>query len=186
MNREDLLETDFYKQNKELLDMPKGSGYWVWKPYLILEALKTMEPDDILVYLDSGDLITRSFRLFVQREMRTKDILLTTGGYPNYQYTKQDCFQIMGCIDEKYELSTQMEAGVILSKNTPETVKLVEEWLKWCLTPKAVDDGPYALKNDDDFIEHRWDQSILSLLQVKYNLPHSNGIRTFVTCNAND
>ena len=186
MNRTDLIETDFYKQNKKLLDEKRGSGYWVWKPYLILEALKTMEEDDILIYIDSGDMIRKNFRTFVQRKMRTTHIFLTTGGYINEQYTKQDCFEIMGCIDEKYDLSTQMEAGIILCKNTPETVKIFKEWLKWCLTPGVVTDGPFKSKNSPEFIDHRHDQSVLSLLQVKYNLPHSNEIRTFINCNQND
>ena len=30
----------------------KGYGYWIWKPYIIKEALSTMNENDILLYVD--------------------------------------------------------------------------------------------------------------------------------------
>lgn len=184
MNRSDIIKTDFYQQNKTLLDEPRGSGYWVWKSYLILEALKTMEPDDILVYLDSGDWISRSFRTFVQRTMRTKDILLTEGGYPNIEYTKYDVFKEMGCLDKKFTWATQVEAGIIVCKNTPATVKIFTEWLNWCLKPGIVDDSP-SEERFIDFVDHRHDQSVLSLLQVLHDIPATQEMRTYINCNQN-
>ena len=34
------LDDDFVAKNKELLSKPRGAGYWVWKPYIILKTLK--------------------------------------------------------------------------------------------------------------------------------------------------
>lgn len=184
MNRSDLIKTDFYKENKELLDQPRGSGYWIWKPYLILEALKTMEPDDILVYLDSGDWITRSFRIFVQRTMRNKDILLTEGGFPNREYTKYNVLKEMGCLDKKFTEAIQVEAGIIVCKNTKATQEIINEWLFWCLKPGIVDDSP-SEERFIDFVDHRHDQSVLSLLQVFHNIPATQEMRTYINCNQN-
>ncbi len=187
MNREDLIETDFYKENKKLLDQSRGGGFWIWKPMYILEALKTMEPEDILVYMDCGDYIRKSFRDFVQRKMRTTDIYLTEGGYPNNEYTKYDVFEAMGCLDKKYIQSNQVEAGIIVLKNTAHTIKIISEWLKWCLTPGLVDDSPN--KNGENFmgfVDNRHDQSILSLLKVFHDIPASNEIRTYIDCNKNE
>ena len=35
--RDWLEATEFYSKNKSLLDMPRGSGYWAWKPFIILQ-----------------------------------------------------------------------------------------------------------------------------------------------------
>jgi len=42
-NREWLETTEFYAQNKELLDQERGGGYWAWKPFIILESLKRLK-----------------------------------------------------------------------------------------------------------------------------------------------
>ncbi|MGL5889875.1 MAG: hypothetical protein ACRC3B_08315, partial [Bacteroidia bacterium] len=58
--RSDLEKTDFYKQYRFILDQPRGGGYWLWKPYYILETLKQMNEGDILVYADSAALLWKN------------------------------------------------------------------------------------------------------------------------------
>ena len=104
-NREWLVTTEFYKENQFLLDMERGGGYWVWKPYIILETLKKAQPEDIIFYLDSGDMIydpDTIFKEYVLRRIKNTDILLRTGGFPHYEWTKRDCFILMGCDEEKH------------------------------------------------------------------------------------
>ena len=36
----DYLRTNFYLDNKAILDQPRGCGYWLWKPYFIREVLR--------------------------------------------------------------------------------------------------------------------------------------------------
>jgi len=41
--------------NKELwYNSERGAGWWIWKPYIIYEKLKSMRDNDILVYFDAG------------------------------------------------------------------------------------------------------------------------------------
>jgi len=42
------------------------------------------------------------------------------------------------------------------------------------------------LNNSCNFIDNRYDQSILTNLVVKYNIPTTNEIRNYTTCNIND
>lgn len=42
--RKGLLATEFYQEHKQILDRDKGAGYWLWKPFIILEALRRSEP----------------------------------------------------------------------------------------------------------------------------------------------
>lgn len=185
--REQLVETQFYKENKAILDLPKGAGYWAWKPFIIMEELAKMPPESIVVYLDSGDFINNDFNQFLQRKMRNCDLLLTLGGFPNRQYTKRDCFVMMGADNDAYYDDIQVEAGIIVVKNTPSAIATLKEWQKWCLVPEVVTDMPNKHgKNLPEFIEHRWDQSILSIMKLYYELPCTQEMRQFVECNVND
>ncbi len=180
-----IVDSEFYKEHKAILDCPRGAGYWIWKPHLILETLINMPEDDILVYIDSGDLISSSFREFVLRKMRTHDILLTEGSYLCSAYTKRDVFVAMGCDDKKYWDALQVEAGIFVCKKTEATIHVLREWLKWCLTPGLVTDAPSKEKNLPDFIDSRHDQSILSIMRIFHKIECTNEMREFINCNQN-
>ena len=47
-------KTSFYKKNIEIFLQPTGIGYWLWKPYIILEAMKDMDNGDMVIYSDCG------------------------------------------------------------------------------------------------------------------------------------
>ena len=43
----------------------RGYGYWIWKPKIILESLKQLPENDILIYLDAGcELNKYGFKVF--------------------------------------------------------------------------------------------------------------------------
>ena len=48
------IDPDFANKNSWILSLPRGAGYWLWKPYLILKTLNTMSESDWLMYTDSG------------------------------------------------------------------------------------------------------------------------------------
>jgi len=57
-DRDWLEGTNFYKNNYKLLDDTRGAGWWLWKPYVILDAIERVEEDDIVVYCDCGDMFS--------------------------------------------------------------------------------------------------------------------------------
>ena len=187
--REELARTDLYRDNKELLDQPRGGGYWAWKPYIILQELSKMQENDLVVYLDSGDWISSSFRTFITRKMRTHNIHLTDGSYPCQEWTKRDCFVKMGCDATRYHENLQVEAGIIIAKKNAVTIHLLEEWQRWCLDPDVVSDSPntntHSLPNLPGFNQHRHDQSILSIMRVLHQISSSNEMRQYINCNQN-
>ena len=49
------------EKNKEILSRKRGSGYWLWKPYLILKTLKEkLNYGDYLIYIDAAILYMNS------------------------------------------------------------------------------------------------------------------------------
>ena len=49
---EDIKSTRFYEDNFHILQAKKGLGYWLWKPYIILQELLKLDNGDVLVYSD--------------------------------------------------------------------------------------------------------------------------------------
>ncbi|WP_431216017.1 hypothetical protein ACQ86N_16030 [Puia sp. P3] len=72
---EDIKKTPFYAENRGILDGP-FMGYWLWKPFIILEALKNAADGDIVVYADSGLEITASLDPLFELCIKDTPILL--------------------------------------------------------------------------------------------------------------
>jgi hypothetical protein len=165
-------QTDFYDKNRIILDQPRGAGYWLWKPYAILETLKRINDNDILFYLDSGAEITGNISPLVSIAKKNDIVLFKSHGHLNTPWTKRDCFYYMDCDDINYHRGAQTLAGFMLLKKTAKNIKFIEEWLKYSCDSRIITDAENVcgLANFDDFIDHRHDLSILSLLAIKHKM----------------
>lgn len=186
-NRANLIETDFYSENKYILDKPKGGGYCLWKPYFILQTLSRMNEGDVLVYMDSADWINQGFRDELLRYMVGRHLILTAGAFTHKDWTKRDTFVSMLCDTEQYHNAIQLEAGICVFKNTEYSRKILNEWLKWCTVSAVIteDENICNLPNLDGFREHRYDQSVLTNIAIKNEIQPSDFMRKFITCNVN-
>ena len=54
------LSSEFVTKYKDILNMPRGGGYWLWKVDIIQQTLNKIKDNDILLYMDSGS--TFNFR----------------------------------------------------------------------------------------------------------------------------
>lgn len=193
----DIINTDFYRDNKEILDSrhigldgrPK-IGFYLWKPFLINETLKKVNVNDIVMYIDCGDTLheTDSLREFLMKKMKTIDMLLTDGAHKNSAYTRMDTFFYTGCNGEHYYNALQIEAGIFVCKKTQFAQAIVSRWLKYCRDRRIIssDANVCGINNIDNYIESRWDQSVLSLLAKKSDVYRSNEMRKFIWCNMSD
>lgn len=167
-----LKETDFYQKNKGLLDQVNapGSGYWVWKPYVISQAMNLIKEGDMLFYIDSGAEIISDIQPLVDLCKKQGGILLFNAVNLNKFYTKRDCFIKMKCDNEKYWNASQCMGGYQIYIKNKKSMEFIKENLKYVQIPELVDSSPSVAPNFKGFITHRHDQSILSLLAVKYNI----------------
>lgn len=171
---EELRTTPFFAENKEILDQHAGLGYWLWKPYIVLQALKDLPEGAIVVYSDSGIEIIASIDPLLRICKEDSPILLFgNGDHMNSMWTKRDCFILMDCDSEVYWRSPQCDAAFALFRKCALSLQFVEEWLYYCRDSRILTDLPNTCGRRDlpDFIQHRWDQSVLSLLAQKYRLP---------------
>jgi hypothetical protein len=181
------LPEDFKQKHKLFFNEIRGYGYWIWKPFIILNEIFKLSNNEILVYIDSTDLPKLPFFEFLQTHFITEDILLTNRGYKNGEWTKRDCFISMNCDSEKYHNAIQLEAGLMAFKKNDLCINLLSEWFEFMQNKQIVDDSPNTLgfPNLTNFKEHRHDQSILTNLSISKNIKNFNIGSEYVNFNFN-
>nr|VFJ75063.1 MAG: hypothetical protein BECKFW1821C_GA0114237_106813 [Candidatus Kentron sp. FW] len=167
------LSRQFSRRFRGILKMPRGAGYWIWKPCIIAEVLGKMADGDYLVYADAGcEINSRGidrFREYIQ--------LLDSSEYgclsfrmehlPERCWTKRDVFDYFHVgIDSDIAGSGQLIGGVILFKKCRHAVMLIDKWLSTLYDdPVLFTDHCYSEDHHGEFVEHRHDQSIFSIIR---------------------
>jgi len=170
---QNLKRTKFYSNYKNILDQPRGAGYWLWKPFFIYKTMNNLNEGDILIYSDSGAVFINSPKSLLKIALKEK-ALLFTNNEPNIKWNKRKCLDNMGCNSDKYLYAPQVSAGFQVYVNTYKTRKFVKEWLYYCCVDGLIDDTPSNSGEHEEYAaykEHRHDQSILTNIATKYNIP---------------
>jgi hypothetical protein len=165
------IDEEIVSVNKESLKYRnKGAGNYFWKPYIVEKALNKINEGDYLMYADSGTFFLKSVLPIVKyMENKNKDILCFRLPLIEKQWTKRDAFLLMDCDLEKYTDSSQTLATFFLVKKTKKAIDFISSYKKYCFDSRILSDDPNVLgkENYQGFIEHRHDQSVLSLLSKK-------------------
>jgi hypothetical protein len=87
------------------------------------------------------------------------------------KWTKGDCFFEINKDKNDFKDSNQLLATYILFKKNNYAVHFVEKWLRLCEKENLITDSDNIhMKNFDDFIDHRHDQAIFSLLCYNHGI----------------
>lgn len=175
VTEEMLRQTEFWDRNRTILDQPRGAGYWLWKPWVILQKLRECGPHDIVVYNDAGRYARGDFRQFPAFPHAAVELCALSpkrfihGFIANWQiqghYTKRDAFILMDADTDDMHRAAQVCAGPLLFMPSPESFAFLESWLSYCCDPRILTDQPDELgKTHDTFRDHRHDQSVGSIL----------------------
>lgn len=169
----EIIDADFFLRYKNILTQSKGAGYWLWKPYIIKDALRKINDDEVLLYSDSASYFIRDARVLEKLPtLFEQDVIPFELEWPESMFTKRDAFTMMQLEGYGYENSNQRLASFILIRKSNFSVAFFDEYLNYCCNEQILTDLPNAcgLPNFSDFVAHRHDQSIFSLLTKKYNL----------------
>ena len=172
---EDIPE-DFINENREVYSHHRGFGFWIWKPYIILDYLNNhCEEGDIVIYCDSGDVFNKDLVDVILKDLEDENTYLcapTSSHFSHTAYTRRDCFVFMDCDEPKYHSANQVLASIMAWKNCKESKDFLEEWLNYCKNKFINTDEPNisGLPNFGNFIDHRHDQSIYTNLIIKKGL----------------
>ena len=174
-NKKDI-DVDFVNKNSLILNLPRGGGYWLWKPYIINNLLLKINYDDIIFYLDSKYYFTEDFTNLYNDYMITNDLLVWNNkpneeSYLMKNYCKMDVIIKYGLYNEVFkENAIDCWAGGLVVKKTNNTLNLIKEWLDIACVYENITDSNSYIKNYIDFIEHRHDQSCLNVVLKRNNV----------------
>ena len=174
----DDIDQDFKEKNNYILSSPRGNGYWIWKPYFILKTLKNkLNNGDYLFYSDAAILYVDKAQLIVDfLNERKAEMYLHRLPHLERHYTKRDAFILLGADLPFFTETGQFNAAFQVYKKSKFTEIFLEEYLYYAQDKRIITDEENTLgqPNYEGFIDHRHDQSILSLLTKKYSQVNAN------------
>ena len=168
------LDNKFRKKYKSILSQARGGGYWIWKPYIINDYLKIMPEEDILFYIDGGCILNNSqeahqifegyIELIKKHHILRFALPYVEGAWSNS--TTINYFKNKYSISEEKLVHTpQLMSTVMGLKKCRISVNFIDEMLNILSEdPNLYTDFYNNIDRKKDFIEHRHDQSIFSLL----------------------
>ena len=177
--------TPFYGHCREILSQPRGPGYWLWKPYIILQALLSADDGDWAIYHDTG-WTPGAYRFSTGLQPLLEWVAshgdgifpgVTTNFLKARQWVKRDCFHSMECDKPQFWDVPVVSATWSVWRKSPEAIAFLRAWVALMMDPRLSTDYPSTCGSADlpEFIDHRHDQAVLTLLV------HRSGLRYYGT-----
>lgn len=189
---ESSLDPHFVRAHLGLLKKSiRGFGYWVWKPQVILQSLRDLGQEEVLIYADIGfhleargrerllshvaELTKSSQDLLVFQSVPPIDYPMHDGRklptHIDAEWCKGDTLDALGMRKSPLILEPTVQAGLIYIQVNDRSIAFFEEWNTIMQSDiHLIDDSPSHSANIPGFHEHRHDQSIFSLLVKKKDL----------------
>lgn len=166
------IDPKFRAANKEILDHPRGGGYYLWKPYVFYRGYQELQEGDYLIYTDAGSVYVDEIQKLIDcMEQEQVNLMLFSlqNEMLDRRYTKRDAFILTGCDEAKYADTPQSIGGYMVCKKSPEVEDFFQEVLSYAQDIRIISDRPNTMgkENYPDFIDHRHDQSVISLISKK-------------------
>lgn len=165
-------DINFWNKHSNFIENNKrGYGYWLWKPYINLKLLEKINENDIVVYADSGCTfnIQGKKRLLEYIELVKKYNMLSFElTHKERKYTKKDVFEYF---DYKND-DNMINATSFIYKKCDFVQNLFKLYYETCCNYHLLNDEKSISKNYVEFIDHRHDQSIFSIIRKKFNSYH--------------
>jgi hypothetical protein len=171
------IDLDFRKKFADILAMPRGGGYWIWKSHIIQKRLEEIQQNDILIYCDAGCEIQHNsdteptFQKYIQHATE-HDAVHFELGHQEYKWTNKQTilfFKENYNLTKEHVLSNQIMSTVKILKKSKRTEEYISEFLKILDEDKFLITDEYNPDSISGFRDHRHDQSIFSLLTKALN-----------------
>ena len=163
----------FQQNYSEILKLPRGGGYWIWKYPLLQETLNKIRTGDFVIYLDAGCQVNpkgevRFYQYAKDIQESPFDMLCFDNKARENRYTTEQAFQAFGISTNNTEIRNtgQYLGGVLMiekgahSHNWLNHVQQILEIDPWVITDKYNNQTKTL---NPAFKDHRHDQSISSI-----------------------
>jgi len=180
-------DKEFWEKHSTFIENNKrGYGYWLWKSFIIKKTMEQMNDGDVLLYADCGCEINVKKKDNILNDIeivKNDNIVATSTERIERLWNKMDLILKLNMNEDKYINTLQNQASTILFMVCDKTRNLVNEWYELCCDYHLIDDTPSISPNATDFLEHRHDQSVFSLLTKKHNIYSDNILNIEVSRN---
>ena len=168
------LSKDFCRKFSSILSEPRGGGYWAWKLDVLEQTFQSCCFGDIIVYCDAGchinHLGNQRFQEYIEMLYASNYGFLSFQlAHPEQSYTTKECFEHFQVpVESKIRTSCQINGGVIIARKCDHSISLLDEFRSALLKNPLIITDHYNHLQDLGFLDHRHDQSILSILRKQY------------------
>ncbi len=170
------LDPSFTKRHEKIFSKPTGAGYWLWKPWIILETLKKLPKNAIILYLDVGIVIRKPITSLIDEYLTPgTDVVLVRDTMEKIKTiehnTARHVLYDLGMDRQEIRSCPGVWAGIVLVRNTDQARSFLQQWLKYCENEDHLT-GQVTSKKDlpphSNFSSHAHDQSLLSITASQY------------------
>jgi uncharacterized Fe-S cluster protein YjdI len=182
----DDLSKEFVDKVATVISMPRGGGYWIWKPYIIYDMLNKLNDNDILVYADAGCTLQKSainrFNEYINMispetqysvlgmrlRAHNRDGSLKDGSLKSKSWTTHKIFDYFHLnLNSDIANKEMILGGVIICRKSPDSLAIFKKWLNVAEKQPDLFSDKYneiSKKQNNEFRENRHDQSIYSII----------------------
>ena len=174
------LPKEFVQEYSQILNLPRGGGYWIWKVAIIEERLKSLSDGEFLIYLDAGCKLNKygkkRFHEYIDEldksEYGVSSFKMSGNkGHGSFEKEKKwttrqifDNFDVD--INSKIAMEGQYMATVLIIKKSLHSSLIVEKSAKTLSDNSLLFTDYYNNINQcSEFRDNRHDQSILSIIR---------------------
>ena len=168
------IDKDFYEANKQILNKIRGGGYWLWKFYFIHKTLTddAVKNGDVVFYADSGtDVLKDLSPVYDLPNKYNQDVILFVDGAKCKNFIKRDAFILVDCDTQDAYNFNMCAGGFNVWRKSEFSINFIEECLKYACDSRIITDSRSEMGDElGDFMMHRHDQSVFSLVAYKNKL----------------
>jgi len=172
----------FYKKYKHIINRQRGGGYWLWRPIILLDALRKVREGDFLVYLDAGCTLNplgkKRFHEYISLLDNSEYGILSFQMSGNQgpgslemekKWTIREIFEYFG-VQPNSDIGNcgQYLGGVFIMQKNEHLEKYMTMFMEAIMYDPLMCTDDYNKKNQIvEFRENRHEQSISSVLRKK-------------------
>jgi hypothetical protein len=166
--------TEFHKHILFISENKRGFGYWLWKPFLIWKTLEELPEGDLLVYLDAGTKLSLEGKsrfmdyLEIQRKDKYNNLFFEEENLIS-SWCKMDTIHFFDAYDLAQNNVKEILPGILFTCNNPHNRFLFKVCYDSCSNYQLITDTPSIKPNLPEFMEHRHDQSVFSIVVRKFS-----------------
>jgi hypothetical protein len=170
---------EFVVEHQEFMKThARGLGLWIWKPAILSYLVERLEKDEAILLLDAGCQLNQTDDS-EQRFKEYLDLCAAQGmllmqlsdhsfGFNNLTDAAWTKRSVLNELDpfSNFRNTNQIQSGIIFATKSIQSETVSKKWLDYCVKSNYsyLLDPSEGEGQPGEFRQHRWEQSIISLI----------------------